>query len=1096
MTLTDRLNMIIFILLLSCTLFASGAGYAWTTSLPVQRIEKSPYSDVKLSGINEILQDSQGFMWLATETGLLRYDGLNTVKYESHKHNPNSLSSQYCRSLIEDRKGKIWVATENGLNEFDPLKKSFTRYLSSSQPDSLSHNFTTKVIEASSGDLFVATAGGLTRISADRSQIEAYRLGQENSFLLSNMVRTVMEDSSGYIWVGYEDMGASRWHPKTGEVRHFHALSSPEYQPGELGLIHHDVREIAEDVHGQFWFGTFGGGVSRVNFAANTVDHFAPSKNPNDLPSGVIWDLFSDREGKIWITMDKGGVAVYDDVQGVFKQYRHDPFNPRSLLSDTVKDVYQDSRGNYWFATFPGGLSRYHPQADQFQIWLHQINDPNSLDSSAIIAIARSQDGVIWVGTEKGLNTIDETTGKVTHFVHDPDNPKSIPDAAVLSVVEAPSGDIWLGTWGQGLSRLDRKTGEFDHFSVGNGPHQVRSPYVWKVFFDSQTRLWLATETDGLNLYDPKSDKFERYTHSASDGNSISFNYVWDIEESRSGHLWIGTQHGLNLFDPDKHQFRRFAEMDHFQGLGNARIHSVLEDQQGFVWVATQSSGLKRWDPQTETIVSLTIESGLPSNTVSSIQQDNQGFIWVSTVEGIAKIDPEQLSVLLILNQYTGIAGDNHNRNASLKGPDGALYFGGTEGLTKFYPAQIQTDPYEPKVTLTDIYVLNKPANYGEVNSPLTQDISQSKEVVLGYDDNMVSLEFSSLDFGHAGKLRFAYWLEGFDTDWNIVQNHNRATYTNLDPGRYTFKVRRQLANGDWSKNITELSIVVQSPPWLSPMAYGFYLLLVLGFFYLISRLILLRVMTARLNEEVRRRTDELSRANNAKTQFLANMSHELRTPLNSVIGFSKRLMAKYEKDLDQQGIHALDAIYRNGQHLLSLINDILDLSKIESGKMELSFSPCNLSDIINGCISDLQEAFTSKGLTVVPPNSYPIQVIRADAQRLAQILYNLLSNAIKYTDEGHVAIVVDDQTIDEKRYCSISVIDTGKGIRKEDQEKLFKRFEQMDEETRHIKGFGTGLGLALVSEFAALHGGYVNCQSIYGEGSQFTVFLPLPTLN
>lgn len=1076
-------------LLVTLMLLLPGSGAIADNSLTIQRIEKSPFGNFKLHAINDILQDKKGFVWLATENGLLRYDSLRTIKYDSHKDNPNSLSSQYCWSLAEDHRGHIWIATENGLNEFDPVTKKFTRYLyDSSNDSSLSHNFTTRVIETSDHLIYVATADGLTRISEDRKQIQRIQ-AQSNQVLLSNNIRTLMEDSKGFIWIGYYDKGATRWDPATDSAKHFaNTLEATGDSPTQL-----HIRDIAEDNQGRIWLGSYGAGVTRLDLERQQQIHYPPSKKPGALLSGIIWDIFVDSKGSVWVAMDKGGVARFDEHNQKFITFKHDPLDPNTLLHNTIKAVDEDRQGNLWFATFPTGLNRHHPTVEQFTVWYHKISVPNTLSHSTILALAHSSDGMLWVGTEDGLNALNEKTGKVTRYMHDPEDPYSLPAAAVLSIAEGPGGDIWVGTWSGGLAKLNRKTGKFDRFRIGSGRHSVQSPNIWKVFFDSKQRLWLATETDGINYYDPQTDSFTSYIHNNEDPNSISFDYVWDITEKQDGQLWVGTQYGLNLFNPESGHFQRFDEQDNFQGLGNSRIQALLEDREGYVWVATHNEGVKRWDPNTESIINLTVDSGLPDNTVSSLQQDNQGFIWAGTVAGIVKINPHTLNVEELLTHSDGIAGDNHNRNASLLGADGALYFGSSEGITKFSPSSLDRPINDPSVTLTDVRVLNRSANVGEQDSPLNEDISKTPSITLDSNAAMLSLEFTSLDFNNSGKMRFSYRLDGFDRDWNITYNRNEAIYTNLDPGEYLFKVRAQKQNGQWSDNITRLRIVVKPPLWLSPLAYVLYALVLITVFYLLIRVVLLRLMTARLNAEVQKRTVELNNANSAKTQFLANMSHDLRTPLNSIIGFSKRLIDKYDQQLDKQGINALEAIHRNGQHLLGLINDILDLSKIESGKMELKFTPCNLKEIITGCVADLNDHAIEKGLTVLTPSVYVHQVIRADAQRLTQILYNLLSNAIKYTNKGHIAIMVDEQVMQDRPFCTISVIDTGIGIRKEDQDRLFKRFEQVDDQTRYVQGFGTGLGLALVAEFASLHGGHVSCHSIFGEGSQFTLFLPLP---
>lgn len=1070
-----------------------GTGFAAPT-LTVQRVESSAYGNNNLSAINDIIQDRKGFLWLATENGLLRYDSLRTVRYETEPNNDNSLSSQYAWSLTEDHRGHIWIATEHGLNQFNPGTHQFTRYLhSSNDTNSLSHNFTTRVIEGPDHKIYVATANGLSILSVDRSTIQRLQynpdIPDENS-LRSNQVRTVYADSAGFIWVGYNDQGASRFDPNQQLFRHFTHI------PGDPNsLVHNFVRDISEDHLGRFWIATWGGGISRIDADLNSMTQFLPGTDSRQLQSGIVWDIFNDDKDQIWVALDKGGVARYDETTNSFHTYRHDPFDNSTLLHDTIKKICQDKNHNIWFATFPSGLNRYNPSTAQFTNWYHKVSDNNTLSDRAILSVHQSKDGLIWVGTGAGLNAIDRKQNTVTRYLHEKGDNKSLPADAVLSIGEAPNGDIWVGTWAGGLARLDRKTGKFDRYRIGTGKHAANSPYIWKIFFDRQGQLWLGTETDGLNKYDPVNDQFISYAHDINDPNSISFNFVWDIIENAQGQFWVGTQHGLNLFDPTTGVFTRFQDYGNTQGLGSARVQALLEDSKGYIWVATQSGGVKRWDPRTETVINLTTEVGLPDNTVSALEEDEQGYIWAATSAGIAKIDPLLLNIEEVLTTHLGIVGDIHNRNASLRGVDGSLYFGSTAGLTHFHPQELIFPTESSKVVLTDLKILNVPAEIGTNDSPLQRDISETSKIVLDHDATMFSLEFANLDFGYIGQHKFSYILEGFDSDWNIIHDRSEAIYTNLDSGHYVFKVRALNYDGQWSQHERSLSIFKTPPPWLSLSAYAAYMIGFIFIIYIFSRLLILRIINRKFNAEVAIRTEELTKANSAKTTFLANMSHELRTPLNSIIGFSRRLMVKYENQLDKQGVNALDAIYRNGHHLLGLINDILDLAKIESGKMELNIKPCNLKELITACIDDLKDAASAKDLTVTPPATYIHQVIRADAQRLTQIIYNLLSNAIKYTDKGHIALVVDEQMMHQKTFCTISVIDTGKGILKEDQDKLFRRFEQMDEDTRHIQGFGTGLGLALVAEFASLHGGQVTCHSIFGEGSQFTVFLPLTSV-
>jgi signal transduction histidine kinase/DNA-binding response OmpR family regulator len=265
------------------------------------------------------------------------------------------------------------------------------------------------------------------------------------------------------------------------------------------------------------------------------------------------------------------------------------------------------------------------------------------------------------------------------------------------------------------------------------------------------------------------------------------------------------------------------------------------------------------------------------------------------------------------------------------------------------------------------------------------------------------------------------------------------------------------------------------------------------------TRLAELSRLTQELDQrgrQLERANERIQEANRAKSQFLANMSHELRTPLNSVIGFSEILAEKLEGKIEPRFGRFLNNILGSGRHLLGLINDILDLSKIEAGKMELVFEPVSVGDVVHGVTSVMHGVAARKRISIEAEVERGLPAVVADPPRLKQILYNLLSNAVKFSEEGSTVKVVarrdaPPQDGETPAGVVLEVADRGLGIRQEDQKLIFEEFRQVDGGTSRNMG-GTGLGLALVKRFSEMHGGRIECISELGEGSRFVVHLPL----
>ncbi|WP_188151562.1 ligand-binding sensor domain-containing protein [Teredinibacter waterburyi] len=1055
--------------------------FVQASDLQVQRFAKSE-EGYKLDSINDVIQDRKGFLWLAAEVGLLRFDGSRIQRWGTGS---GVDTSELAWDLEEDHRGHLWIATDYGLRKFDPASHTFTAYLH--QPDnanSINHNYVSAVIESRDHQIYAATLGGIAILSSSRDTIR--RLQASKGGLASNLVRGLFEDRDGYIWIGYQDAGISRFDPRDNSFIHF------KHQPGVVNsLAHNDVRTFVQDALGRIWVGTWGGGVSRLNSDAKTFTNFLPGTQFGQLRGGIVNDIYSDSRGNTWVAIDKGGVYRFNNETQLFQQYVHDSFDERSLLSSNVRRVLEDRSGDVWFMTFPGGLNRYHPVTDQIKRWQKEINNPNSLSDSSILSLLRSRDGYLWVGTENGLNQVDEASGEIVHYLHSSIDKNSIPADAVTALAETPDGAIWIGTWSGGLARFDRVKNQFTRYQDGSNDSQFSGANIWKLFVDSDGTLWIGTESAGLYRYNSGTDSFHVYNVDETDENSLSSNYVLDIVEDLDGSFWIGTQRGLNHFYPNTGQFERI-DFSNSLGVSTQRVKSILLGPDNTIWLATQSSGLIRWVKGGNDVRRITQLDGLPANGLSALQFDQRGDVWLSSHAGIAKVNAETARVETLLTKQLGLAGEISNRLTTLKNNDGSLYFGSTEGLSKFNPTTLRLPDGEPILEFTDLSVLGESVAVAEQGSPLTRAVSETETVSFADSAKLISFEFANLNYSFANESKIFYRMKGVDQDWRSSIGNSSVKYANLSPGHYTFELKARNHFGDWSPNIRSLDVRVLPPLWRSNVAYAIYLIVLILLAYLFSRLVFLRYINAKLNRQVASRTEELLEANAAKSRFLANVSHELRTPLNSINGFSKRALNKYRDSGDSQLLNALDTIHRNGIHLNNVINDILDLSKIEAGKMDVNLELCQLTKLLSDCINDHHVAAEKKGLRLEWAGECPVATLTADVQRLTQIMHNLLSNAIKYTDSGVISVSVALELYEDQYHCAIKVADTGKGISPESQERLFRRFEQVDDSTRYIQGFGTGLGLALVDEFVRLHRGRVICESAVGKGSTFTVLIPI----
>ncbi|HZY78520.1 MAG TPA: two-component regulator propeller domain-containing protein [Cyclobacteriaceae bacterium] len=1036
------------------------------------------------------MQDRKGFMWFGTRDGLNKYDGYNFTSYKNDPENPKTLANNIVMDLVEDADGGIWVATGGGgLDHFDPSTEIFTHY---PQSDSgVSESYINCLFMDSSGILWLGTeGGGMNRLDPKTGIFTYYNHDDALSgSLADDRVKEILEDSEHNFWVATDFGGLDLMN---GDKKTFTHFRNDETNPGSIS--HNRVWSLKEDSKKRLWIGTYNG----VNMFDRTTRQFKRFQGKDAWP--LVRTLEIDDRGNVWAGMENGGITIIDPVKDTWVNYFHDDIDDTSLSDNSVWTIACDAKGNMWVGTFNSGINFVNRDAVNKFIHYRHTSSPTSLSNNKVLCIFEDSSERIWVGTDGGgMNLFDPATGEFKHFMNQPGNPNSICGNYVLTIEEDHEGNLWIGTWGNGITVFNPKKNTYKHHSYHpSNKAGLRSPNIWTIFNDSQDNIWIGTYSEGVQRYDKKTDKFITYSRDPLNPASINNNTINVVMEDSEGTIWVGTSGGgMDMFDRETNTFTHYVHDPARNSISNDGILCIFEDSKGSLWIGT-SIGLSHFDKKTKQFTNYYTKDGLPNNTVVGIMEDSQGNLWLSTFNGLSQFTPAGKK----FRNYginDGLQGFEFKKSVC-KTKSGRMYAGGVNGFNTFIPGEIEQKQFEPPLVLTSFEIFNQKVAIGE-SSPLTKSITETTEIDLDYTQSVISFEFASLNYTtDQEKRKYAYLLDNFDNQWNYIGTKRTATYTNLDPGTYVFRVGGLNNEGNWSDRRIAITLRIHPPFWKTWWFRMISVTSIAGvlFIFLRLRINMIEKQKGELERQVRERTElldvamekerkareEAEHANRAKSVFLATMSHEIRTPMNGVIGMASLLA---ETELTKEQSDYTETIRNSGESLLGVINDILDFSKIESGKMELEYRDFDL----RGCIEEVLDVFATKasgqGLDLIYQLDYdvPSQVV-GDSLRLRQVLMNLVGNALKFTQQGeifiHVYLIRKDR---DQLELGFEVRDTGIGIPADKMSRLFKAFSQVDSSTTRKYG-GTGLGLAISQKLVELMGGEISVDSVVGKGTIF----------
>ncbi|MBB3188121.1 hybrid sensor histidine kinase/response regulator transcription factor [Microbacter margulisiae] len=1037
----------------------------------VSRFYTSSNSGLENSQINQIYQDRVGFIWVATEDGLSSFDGMKFTTYTHHADDSTSLLTNYVQSMYEDTSHNFWIGTASGLQRYDRIKNCFSNFILRDDMGYILDPYISTIIPYDSNHVLVGTSGhGFYIINLKTFH---YTISNTNHLVpASTFIHSLLRESNGDVWVGTENDGAFLFHRN---------LNVPIENKNAFSLLGHycqgqQINSFVEDTpHHKVFIGSLNQGIFVYDQASKTLRAALSA----DAQHCSVKSMFRDSQGRVWIGTNDRGLMLLN------------PDNEQLMISDTVREnpsngywhvssIMEDSQGNIWAALYEKGIYVIPNFINKFH---YEAFSPIKLSQnvSCVLAILVDRNNGLWIGTDgSGLFYKAAGSSKIKNFTKE--NSRLLSNA-ITALWQDKNGTIWIGTALDGLFTMNQSQ-QLMPFPKQN---ELSGRKITVIKGDSMGNIWIGTYGEGLDCINYQTGKIDIYQNQQGTTKFISNNWINTLLPDREGNMIMGTFQGLNAINI---KTRKATYYNYIPELPyNTKVYSLCEDYRGILWVGT-NSGLIAFDRKIQKARLYTTHDGLPNNVINAIEEDNQKNLWISTNHGLAKFSLVNGSVASF-HAYDGLQSDEFRRGAVWKTPDGQLYFGGINGINSFYPQDINHSRKVPNVYVTDFMVFNKSVNYGDGknhNVFLSCAIPYADKIILKHSDNVFSIQFDALEFTHPQSITYQYKMEGFDKGWKTTDANNRiVTYTNLSPGTYTFKVKATNTDMEGSESIKTLKIIILPPWWLTWWAKLLYVLIVLASGY---------AFYLHLQKKIKDKQEHLQQLHEeeikeSKLRFFTNISHEIRTPITLIISPLERMLAS-EPDSQRKELYNL--MYRNALRILRLINQLMDMRKIDNNQMKLHFQETDLVFLIKDIMMSFDFLANNKKIDFQFESKMQSLNAWVDPSNFDKILFNVLSNAFKFTPEnGHIKVALtvghDDNAVSPlANYVEIAVSDSGIGIDPATIDKIYDRFVQGSSQQEQL---GSGVGLHLTKQLVELHHGTIF--AVNNEvGCTFYIRIPL----
>jgi len=1024
--------------------------------------------------INGIAQDRTGFLWIATNNGLNRFDGVEIRQYAKKQDDTASLSGNAILALHCDEKDELWVLTLNYLHRYNKRLDNFDRYLISARRESYRYENKGVITTGPDGQLWIGSPTDGLFMFNRKSRRSERMLHDLNS------VSSLYPDREGTLWIGSADGLLIRYDPEK---------NSP--------VLYRVPPEIRRTVNDDFIWNIWPAEDKRLNLLMSS-GFFLFDPHTGTFEANVSWNrkvqydrnelrtVYIDKQN-IWVGSQGGGLFVIDQGEGTTSSFQNISGNKSTLSNNSITAILKDHSGIFWIAT-KDGLNKYDPAIRLFPHYQNDPANPESLHYNFVSSFCECPDGLIWAGTfGKGISVFDPEKETFTPIMHQPGNEQSLVHDAVRALEPDRFGNIWIGT-ADGLSVYHLKNKRFRHYRRSSETGSLPSDDILSLLVSSDHRLYVGTNGKGVCFAEPDGTGEVVFKPCGSSPDPLEHEKVRKMIELTGGTIVFGTfGEGVKCLSDGVVSTRLLSDFS--KSVDSDYINALCEDDRKNIWIGTWD-GLFVVDTLLNLVRRFDTSNGLPSNEITGILSDLSGDIWVSGMNGLSHLEKAGNEDYKITNysERNGLQGSYFTTYSTLRTRDGELYFGGYNGFNRFYPELVRSDGKAPIVKITDFQVFNKSVPIGEKvfgRIVLPENITEIKQITLNYRHRVIGFKFAAMTSSQVEKVKYACLLEDVDPDW-ITLNYNQRfiSYNNLSPGDYTFHVKACNADGVWNETGTTIAMKVLPPFWKSWWAYLVYGLFIIGLLYLAREYSLANTRLEHKAAVERLQREKDAEINNLKIKFFINISHEIRTPLSLIIAPLEK-MIKTGNFSSETGKY-LRIMSGNANRLLNLINQLLDFRKIETGNVHLFISPNDIADFLRNVSNAFSENAALKNITIRLNSTVKKPEMWFEPDSFEKIFFNVLSNAIKFTPPGG-KIEIGIQPVEDEGICESVLTDNGIGIPADKLDKIFDRFYQVEQKSfLKQESLGSGIGLSIVKNLVELHKGEIKAESTEGEYTRF----------